>query len=59
MKKGFYMLTIAMLLLGDTLAFAGETGAKLSRESIIEKIQKEGVIRVGMATFVPWAMKDK
>ncbi|MBA3012995.1 MAG: transporter substrate-binding domain-containing protein [Desulfobacula sp.] len=59
MKKGFYLLTIAMLLLGYTLAFAGETGAKLSRESIIEKIQKEGVIRVGMATFVPWAMKDK
>jgi len=28
-------------------------------ESIIEKIQKQGVIRVGMSTFVPWAMKDK
>jgi len=30
-----------------------------ARESIIEKIQKQGVIRVGMSTFVPWAMKDK
>jgi polar amino acid transport system substrate-binding protein len=27
--------------------------------SIIEKIQQKGVIRVGMSTFVPWAMKDK
>ncbi|MCK5347864.1 MAG: transporter substrate-binding domain-containing protein, partial [Desulfobacula sp.] len=35
------------------------TGALSARESIIEKIQKQGVIRVGMSTFVPWAMKDK
>ncbi|MCP4719587.1 MAG: transporter substrate-binding domain-containing protein [Desulfobacteraceae bacterium] len=59
MKKLFYMLAVALALLGYTMAFAGETGAKLSKESIIEKIQKEGVIRVGMSTFVPWAMKDK
>jgi polar amino acid transport system substrate-binding protein len=31
----------------------------LAKESIIEKIQQQGVIRVGMSTFVPWAMKDK
>jgi polar amino acid transport system substrate-binding protein len=35
------------------------TGISSAQESIIEKIQKEGVIRVGMSTFVPWAMKDK
>ncbi len=35
------------------------TGALSARESIIEKIQKQGVIRVGMSTFVLWAMKDK
>lgn len=28
-------------------------------QSIIETIQKQGVIRVGLSTFVPWAMKDK
>ncbi len=31
----------------------------LAQESIIEKIQKQKVIKVGMSTFVPWAMKDK
>jgi len=30
-----------------------------AQESMIEKVQKQGVIRVGMSTFVPWAMKDK
>jgi polar amino acid transport system substrate-binding protein len=30
-----------------------------ANESVIEKIEKRGVIRVGMSTFVPWAMKDK
>ena len=28
-------------------------------ESTIEQVQKRGVLRVGMSTFVPWAMKDK
>ncbi len=29
------------------------------RESLIDTVQKRGVLRVGMSTFVPWAMKDK
>jgi polar amino acid transport system substrate-binding protein len=29
------------------------------KESMIERVQKSGVLRVGMSTFVPWAMKDK
>lgn len=29
------------------------------KDSIIEQVQKRGVLRVGMSTFVPWAMKDK
>ncbi len=28
-------------------------------ESTIERILQKGVLRVGMSTFVPWAMKDK
>ncbi len=51
MKKIFYLSLILLLFIGSTTCFA--------KESIIEKIQKEGVIRVGMSTFVPWAMKDK
>lgn len=29
------------------------------KKSVIEQVQKRGVLRVGMSTFVPWAMKDK
>jgi polar amino acid transport system substrate-binding protein len=29
------------------------------KESVIEQVQKRGILRVGMSTFVPWAMKDK
>ncbi|WDP89067.1 MAG: transporter substrate-binding domain-containing protein [Desulfobacter sp.] len=57
MKK-LLLVCIALMLAAGT-AFAGQTGAALSQESIIEKIQKQGVLRVGMSTFVPWAMKDK
>lgn len=57
MKKFASSLLVFMLAAGTALA--GQTGAMLSRESIIEKIQKDGVLRVGMSTFVPWAMKDK
>lgn len=35
------------------------SGVLSAQESVIEKIEKQGVIRVGMSTFVPWAMKDK
>ena len=57
MKK--ILVLLACLIVGVSTAFAGQTGATLSKESIIEKIQKQGVLRVGMSTFVPWAMKDK
>lgn len=39
--------------------FAGETQEKLTQESVLEQVLKRGVLRVGMSTFVPWAMKDK
>ena len=58
MKKITRVLA-ALLCVSFSTVFAGETGSRLSGESIIEKIQKEKVIRVGMSTFVPWAMKDK
>jgi polar amino acid transport system substrate-binding protein len=59
MKKLSFVIGVFLVLFGYTIVLAGETGSQLSRESIIEKIQKEGVIRVGMSTFVPWAMKNK
>lgn len=31
----------------------------LSRESVIETIKQDGVIRIGLSLFVPWSMRDK
>jgi polar amino acid transport system substrate-binding protein len=56
-KIGYAVLVF--LLISFTTCLAGEMGSQLAKESVIEKIQKNKVIRVGMSTFVPWAMKDK
>jgi polar amino acid transport system substrate-binding protein len=54
------LLAAAAFLLGAaTAASAGELQQKLSSESTIEAVLKRGSLRVGMDTFVPWAMKDK
>jgi polar amino acid transport system substrate-binding protein len=38
---------------------AADVSRQLSQESVIETILERGVMRVGMDTFEPWAMKDK
>lgn len=53
MKKLFLAITLLLFTTGFVHA------QDRSNESIINKIQKAKVIRVGMSTFVPWAMKDK
>jgi polar amino acid transport system substrate-binding protein len=62
MKRNLAVLTAMFLMLGLCLAgsaTAGELQMKLSKESTLEQIMKRGVMRVGMDTFVPWAMKSK
>lgn len=50
----------AALVLGlSAAAQSGEVQRKLIEESTIEQVVKRGVLRVGMSTFVPWAMTDK
>ena len=51
------VLVISMGLAGA--AAAGKIQQELTGESTIENALKRGVLRVGMSTFVPWAMKDK
>ncbi|MGB5617169.1 MAG: transporter substrate-binding domain-containing protein [Desulfobacterales bacterium] len=51
------VLVISMGLAGA--AAAGKIQQELTAESTIENALKRGVLRVGMSTFVPWAMKDK
>ena len=38
---------------------AAELQKQLTSESVIETIMKRGKLKVGMATFVPWAMRNK
>jgi polar amino acid transport system substrate-binding protein len=53
------VLVLALVFNMVGLAFAGETQQKLIKESTVEQILQRGVLRVGMSTFVPWAMQDK
>jgi polar amino acid transport system substrate-binding protein len=63
MQKQTQLLVIAMILSIITglacLSYAGELQQQLVKESTIEQVIKRGTLRVGMSTFVPWAMKDK
>lgn len=40
-------------------AQAAKPAQELAASSVIETIKQRGVLRVGMSTFVPWAMRDK
>ncbi len=44
-----FLLAILLVAAGSSAAWAG----------MLEDVQKRGSLRVGMATFVPWAMRDK
>jgi len=46
-------------LLGVGVLILGLAGMAFSEESTIDQIVKRGTMKVGMSTFVPWAMKDK
>lgn len=58
-----YLKKISLALIA-LMFFCSASGAadireELTRESTLEKVQRKGVLKVGMSTFVPWAMKDK
>ena len=63
MKKGFVgwlvLGTLMAVLVFTGNAFGGELQQKLTEESALEQVLKRGTLRVGMSTFVPWAMQDK
>jgi polar amino acid transport system substrate-binding protein len=50
---------IALMIGLVAAGFAGEIQRQLTEESTLEQALRRGVLRVGMSTFVPWAMKDK
>ena len=50
---------VFLAILIFTLAGVPGVFAADSRDSVVEQVIQRGVLRVGMSTFVPWAMKDK
>lgn len=40
-------------------AAAQDARQQLASESVIETIKKRGALKVGMSTFIPWAMRDR
>ena len=63
MWKMIRPVTIVLILLIISVlgnqALGGKLQQQLVQESTIEQVMKRGILRVGMSTFVPWAMKDK
>ena len=59
-KFGSLFLSIIMVVtVLSSTCMAGSARQELVEDSLLEQILKRGVIRVGMSTFVPWAMRDK
>jgi len=55
-----FIALLSVLALGLAgSATAGKLQQGLVKESAVEQIMKRGTLKVGMSTFVPWAMKDK
>lgn len=53
------LVALSLIFTFSIVASAGELQQKLTGESTIEQVLKNKVLRVGMSTFVPWAMQDK
>ncbi len=52
------LLAVFVVSFGTPL-FAQDVRQQLVQESTLEQILQRGVLKVGMSTFVPWAMQDK
>lgn len=59
LKTFLGMIAGAAIALTSATASAQDAQQALSSESVIETIKQNGVLKVGMSTFVPWAMRDK
>lgn len=46
-------------LIATAHAQAGDARAALAAASLIEEVKRRGSLRIGLSTFVPWAMRNK
>lgn len=54
-----FALTLVLALCVPTVFAASDVQKEIAGSSTIEKVLRSGKLRVGMATFVPWAMQSK
>ena len=62
MKKMMMITTtvlMAVMFCFSGPAFADDINKQLAKSSIIDKVMRKGTLRVGLSSFVPWAMQDK
>lgn len=60
MKRILFLAIITVIILIPFLHGCGEEiKSELTGESTIEKAIRRGKLRIGMSTFLPWAMKNK
>ena len=62
-KKRVMALAAAVMLalmfcMAGTVA-ADDINQELAKSSIIDKVVRKGTLRVGLSSFVPWAMQSK
>jgi len=46
-------------LIGTAQAQGSDARAALAASSLVEEVKRRGTLRIGMSTFVPWAMRNK
>ncbi len=61
MKKfqAVFYIFFALTLISTIPMCTGDSRQIKADESMIDKVIRKGSIKIGMSTFVPWAMKDK
>lgn len=60
-RSAFFVILVVMCLLAVSTepGSAASVRQQLTAESALEQVLKRDVLKVGMSTFVPWAMQDK
>ena len=53
------LISVGMVVGATNVASADSARQSLSSDSVLEQIKKRGTLRIGLSTFVPWAMRDK
>ncbi|UCD80795.1 MAG: transporter substrate-binding domain-containing protein [Desulfobacterales bacterium] len=59
-KTGMAAIVLLVIIIGPAVfARAENVHQELIEQSTVEQVIRRGILKVGMSTFVPWAMKDK